>query len=809
MRIRDFSLASKLIIAQAVTISMLLAVVIYLLTSMVSRQVERKSFDELRKTNHLVVDMIDAYSRSLQQNTNRLECVFGASLPGRFSLDESKTVAIGDQATPLLRTGGIPLNLNFEQVDRFSAVTGCVATIFARQGDDFVRITTSLKKENGQRAVGTLLGKTHPGYPSIVAGKPFLGKARLFGKDYMTKYQPVLDDGGRVIAILFVGLDFTEGMQSLKDKIGKVKIGENGYVFVLDAGKDRGLALIHPTSEGKNLIDLKDGSGRQVIKEMLDQKEGMTRYSLGEGSGAVNSAEKIVSYASYGEWNWLIASSGLVSEVTRISSSIRDSLLFASVAILLLIVGVLYLSTRWCVTRPLFQAIGVAESLALGRLDIVIDDPAADEPGKLLRAMGGIAERLTPILRSINDLSRQFGQSSLQITEISKEISSASLAEKEHADEVSNATEELRRTSESVSNLAQSVRGKTRETEAEAGRGMQAVQHNIAQMKEAVAEVAQAARETAELKSVGESIHHIIESISDIADQTNLLALNAAIEAARAGDQGRGFAVVADEVRNLASRTARETEQITGIISQFTGKVAAVMVTMDRVVARVHGGEETSRDTGKVIEQMVMMVRESAQASDSISEESGTQMARLELLRGSVDSLFETISNSASKVGVTATISADLNRMAKDINALMDGFTFDAQQRIEPRDNEKRRHPRAEIGLLTFIWCDGRKIEAKGVTSDFSLTGMQLRMPAGTDFGTSSSLRVDIMTPHDSADEYQRQQPLNLGVRTVWRREEGDYTLYALEFQNMTDAQRKRIENCFAYFKRNARYAAE
>ena len=150
MRIRDFSLASKLIIAQAVTISMLLAVVIYLLTSMVSRQVERKSFDELRKTNHLVVDMIDAYSRSLQQNTNRLECVFGASLPGRFSLDESKTVAIGDQATPLLRTGGIPLNLNFEQVDRFSAVTGCVATIFARQGDDFVRITTSLKKHKSE-----------------------------------------------------------------------------------------------------------------------------------------------------------------------------------------------------------------------------------------------------------------------------------------------------------------------------------------------------------------------------------------------------------------------------------------------------------------------------------------------------------------------------------------------------------------------------------------------------------------------------------------------------------------------------------
>jgi len=806
MRLRDVSLASKLIIAQATTISVLLAVVIYLLTTMVSRQVERKSFEELRKTNLLVVNMIDAYSKSLQQSTHRLANVFTASLPGRFTLDDSQTIAIGVNATPTLKAGGIPLNLNFEQVDRFSAMTGCVATVFARQGEDFVRVTTSLKKENGERAVGTLLGKSHPGYASIMAGKPFLGKARLFGKDYMTQYQPVLDDGGRVIAIIFVGIDFTEGMQSLKDKISKVKFGENGYVFVLDSGKDRGMALIHPTGEGKNLIGLKDSDGRPVIKKMLDTKEGMTRYTLGEGAGAENAAEKIVAYASYDDWNWLIASNGLVSEVTRMSNNIRDSLLIASVAILLLIICVLYVSTRLCVSRPLLQAIQVADGLALGRLDIVIEDPAADEPGKLLRAMGVIAERLTPILRSINDLSRQFGQSSLQITEISREITTASRAEKEHADEVSSATGELRSTSESVSNLAELVRSKTLETEAEAGRGMQAVQRNIAQMQEAVTEVEHASRETAELKSVGESIHQIIESISDIADQTNLLALNAAIEAARAGDQGRGFAVVADEVRNLASRTARETEQITGIISQFTGKVTAVIGTMDRVVTRVHLGEETSRDTGKVIEQMVATVRESALASVRISEESGTQMSRLELLQGSVTSLFETICQSASKVGVTATISADLNRMATDINALMDGFTFDVRCTIDQSDHEKRRHPRADIGLLTFVWCDGRKLEAKGVTSDFSLTGMQLRMPAGTELGASSSLRVDIMMPHDSADEYRRQQPINIGVRMVWRHEEGENTLYALEFQDMTDAQHKRMEDCFAYFKRNARY---
>ncbi len=78
----------------------------------------------------------------------------------------------------------------------------------------------------------------------------------------------------------------------------------------------------------------------------------------------------------------------------------------------------------------------------------------------------------------------------------------------------------------------------------------------------AVTESQRASEEIQSLAEVSQQIGEVINLINDIASQTNLLALNATIEAARAGDAGKGFAVVASEVKNLASQTAKATEDI-------------------------------------------------------------------------------------------------------------------------------------------------------------------------------------------------------------------------------------------------------
>jgi len=85
------------------------------------------------------------------------------------------------------------------------------------------------------------------------------------------------------------------------------------------------------------------------------------------------------------------------------------------------------------------------------------------------------------------------------------------------------------------------------------------------------------------LTKTADKIGEVVQLINDIASQTNLLALNATIEAARAGEAGKGFAVVANEVKNLASQTARATDEITAQIAAVQGETRNAVDAIQRI----------------------------------------------------------------------------------------------------------------------------------------------------------------------------------------------------------------------------------
>ncbi len=136
--------------------------------------------------------------------------MFARHFPEPFSCDELNWVDNAGTLTPGLLCGSGLLNMNYREVDRFSASTNATATLFVASGEDFVRIATSVKNLQGERAVGTSLERSHPGYRSLQSGLSYTGYATLFGKQYMTRYEPIRDGAGRVIGVLYVGLDVSD-----------------------------------------------------------------------------------------------------------------------------------------------------------------------------------------------------------------------------------------------------------------------------------------------------------------------------------------------------------------------------------------------------------------------------------------------------------------------------------------------------------------------------------------------------------------------------------------------------------------------
>ncbi len=146
----------------------------------------------------------------LRSRVESLASVFSSQLMGTFSLDKTSRMDVGGIRAPVLQLDGNSMNLNFDVPDRFTAATGAGATLFARHGDDLVRVSTSVKMVDGQRAVGSLLEHSHPAYLRLLAGETYVGYATIFSKQFMTRYDPICDAKHDVIGARYVGLDVSK-----------------------------------------------------------------------------------------------------------------------------------------------------------------------------------------------------------------------------------------------------------------------------------------------------------------------------------------------------------------------------------------------------------------------------------------------------------------------------------------------------------------------------------------------------------------------------------------------------------------------
>ena len=630
---RRAGLGTKLALTNLICVSAILLLLMVAVSWAVLRAMHNNMEHELQAGVTTVGRFLASADEDARKRTQLLSDRLGQSLQGQVALEENAGEWV-------LTLNGHILNGDLQRVDPFTESTGAPATIFMRQGTDFVRIVSSLKDASGQRVMGTKLDTGHPAYAALQSGNVYMGLAHLFGRQYMTNYTPIKDSHGNVVGATFIGEDFSAALDGLRTAIRSLKIGRDGYYFVLrsDAAGPPGVLAVHPTQEGNNIIDMKDHNGHPFIREMIERKQGTLSYPW-TNPGETAPREKIAAFGYYEPWNWVYASSAYVDEFVATTRTMLFMLSGLGLLAVLLLSGLWLGLVQRMIVQPMHRLTDMAQALAEGDLTVRSHHQRQDEIGHMLNAMNQTAEGLTRVVDAVQTRAQGVASASAQIAQGNLELASRTESSASALEQTAAAMEELGSTVAQNADHAQSADSLTRAAQQVVTEGGDAVRQVVSTMQG--------------IDASSKKIADIIGVIDAIAFQTNILALNAAVEAARAGDNGRGFAVVAGEVRLLARRSAEAAKEIKELIS--------------RSVSEIHQGNLRAGRAGETMEQAMAEIQKVTNLITDISHASVEQSNGVVQVGEAVTNMDQTTQQNAALVEEMAGAAQSLRQQAQEL----------------------------------------------------------------------------------------------------------------------------------------------
>ena len=631
------SVAFKLSLAALVSLLLVLLTTMTLVSLFIWRDFGAVSRHDAHQYATQMRTLVQSFDETAQEQAKRDFVLFKSRFSGDFSVQEQPGADGRPEA--VLNFQGVPLNGNFEGVDRFTKDSaGAIATIFARTGDDFIRVTTSLKKQDGERAYKTLLDRNHPAYSLMQEGKTYIGRASLFGKEYMTVYEPIRE-GNRTIGILFIGTDMSAILGKLAQVMGSQKLFETGAVYAVNVstgparGRTSGLA-------SALVVDEKTEEGKAWLAKLTEKDQtGELEVAWSPRLGAGAQQRQFVATERYKPWNWVIVAEAPLSEMMKNARAVLIWLWVGVLAALVILTVVLVYATRRLVGKPVQQLSAALGFLSQGDLTRSVDIRSNDEIGALGQAMEGFRQRLAESLGTVRRSAESVSSASYEIAQGNQDLSARTETQASSLEETAASMEELGSTiRHNADNASQASR-------------LAASASQVATQGGDV--VAQVVSTMHNINGSSQKIADIIGVIDGIAFQTNILALNAAVEAARAGEQGRGFAVVASEVRNLAQRTATEAKAIKELIGASSAMVQEGSVLADKA--------------GTTMGEVVSAIQRVADIVSEISAATGEQSAGVGQVGQAVTQLDQATQQNAALVEEMAAAASSLRTQAEQM----------------------------------------------------------------------------------------------------------------------------------------------
>ncbi|MBN9329257.1 MAG: chemotaxis protein [Comamonas sp. SCN 67-35] len=509
-----------------------------------------------------------------------------------------------DEASGELRSFGGLVNGDTGAVDRFATQTGGIARVFARKGEGFVTVVSSVKDEKGVREDGLELSASDPAYATVMKGEPYTGLVVVQDKPYMSDYQPIKDAKGKVVALLFVGNDISIFQDVLQKQVLQTRFFEHGGVYVINpgAGLQQARFVYHPAQRGQAVLKADPGA-KTFLEALAAAPDGFVRHAQALLYPQAQDPWALMRKTQSG-W-WVVAE---VPDGEAMAAQQRVTwAVWGLMALALLALGIgLWQMLRRGVSRPLMGLTKAITLVAQGDLTQKFTTTRRDEIGALIREVEGMRGRYVQMLQQVRAAADSIDTASAEIASGNQDLSARTEATASSLAQTAQSMEELTTTVGHSADAARQANQLAASAAEVAERGGKAV----AQVVDTMGGIEQSSRKIAD----------IIGVIDGIAFQTNILALNAAVEAARAGEQGRGFAVVAGEVRSLAGRSAEAAREIKQLIQDSVGRVA----TGTRLVKEAGGtmGEivDSVRRVGDIIGEITTASSEQADGIGQVNQ---------------------------------------------------------------------------------------------------------------------------------------------------------------------------------------------
>jgi methyl-accepting chemotaxis protein len=303
------------------------------------------------------------------------------------------------------------------------------------------------------------------------------------------------------------------------------------------------------------------------------------------------------------------------------------------------------------ITRPINEAVSVANALSQGDLTISVVSNSKDETGQMMSAISTMVDKLKHVVSDCMGAADNVASGSQELSATAQQLSQGATEQAASAEEISSSMEEMTSSIKQNSDNSSQTEKIAIKSAADAKEGGKAVTETVAAMKEIATK---------------------ISIIEEIARQTNLLALNAAIEAARAGEHGKGFAVVASEVRKLAERSQAAAGEISTLSTRSV---------------------QVAEDAGQMLNKMVPDIQKTSELVQEISASSKEQDTGAEQISKAIQQLDSVIQQNASASEEMASTSEELSSQAEQLKDTISFFRIDAGMMRSSEGSVARRPP--------------------------------------------------------------------------------------------------------------------